>query len=141
MLGIRCLTVTEAKIKKCWVCGRTDFETWDELADHKLNTKDTPHKRDKSGKLWAKKYKHREAINKLKKIGKKEQEPRQALTPEQLEAKRDSKYELSGQTKLVPIRCPRCKKGDRDFLPVEFVNSPTALKIDGCFVILCKECK
>jgi hypothetical protein len=124
----------------CHIC-HTRFETWDELARHLLDTKDEQHKRNKSGKLWAKKYLHRNAIRKLKEIGKKDFEPPSKLTPEQLEAKHNAKYELSGQTKVVPVKCPRCKTGSRQALEIEFVNSPDALKIDDYYVKLCESCK
>jgi phage FluMu protein Com len=125
----------------CRMCGKRDFKDWGELAQHINSFKDTKHK-NKASKLWAKRYIHRNAIDKLKKIGnKKELEPRQALTEKQLEAKREAKYVLSGQTKLVPIKCPRCKKGSRDFLPVEHVNEPTALKDGECYIIICEGCK
>jgi len=122
------------------MCGHK-FEDWGELANHILSSKDTAHK-NKASRLWAKKYVHRNAISKLKKIGqKKELEPRQALTPEQLEAKHEAKYTLSGETKIVPVKCPRCKRGSRMQLEAEFVNSPDALKIDGCYGILCEGCR
>jgi phage FluMu protein Com len=125
----------------CRICGQ-HFDDWGGLAQHLTTVKDIPHKRNKSGKLWAKKYIHRNAINKLKKIGaKKELEPRQPLTPEQLESKREAKYTLSGETKYVPVKCPRCKTGSRQFLEIEFVNSPEAHKVDDCYGKLCESCR
>lgn len=125
----------------CHGCDRKDFNDWGELAQHINSSKDIRHK-NKGSKLWAKKYIHRNAINKLKNIGKKKEfEPRQALTESQLEAKHEAKYTLSGQTKYVPVRCIKCKKGSRQFMEIEHVNSPDALIIDGCYGILCGDCK
>ena len=124
----------------CRACG-IKFNDWGELASHINTSIDVRHK-NKASKKWAKLYIHRNAINKLKKIGQnKELEPRQKLTPEQLEAKRDAKYTLSGQTKYVPCRCPKCKKGYRDFVEIEHVNSTNAVMVDNCFVKICEGCK
>lgn len=124
----------------CRACGNR-FNDWGELAQHINKAKDQAHK-NKASKLWAKKYIHRNAINKLKKIGQhKELEPRQKLTPEQLEAKHEVKYQLSGETKYVPVRCPRCKNGRREALPVEHVNCLDALIVDNCYIVLCEGCK
>jgi hypothetical protein len=139
--------MVEAKVKKCWACGRTDFESWDELAKHMTGTKDTAHKKNKSGIKWAKKYIHRDAIKKLRSIGQnKEPEPRLKLTPEQLEAKHEAKYTLSGQTKYVKVICPniKCKSRLReryDFVDIEHVISPDAAKTNGILEKLCEECK
>lgn len=125
----------------CRIC-KKEFPDWDGLAHHLNETKDIPHKHNKFGKIWAKKYIHRNAINKLKQIGKKQEfEGRIANTPEQLEAKREAKYILSGETRYVPVRCPRCKIGSRQFLEIEHVNNPQALKIENCYVKLCEGCK
>lgn len=121
----------------CHACSHVPFDSFKELALHIIKEKRT-HK-NRGSQIWAKKF-----LSKQEYLDKKVSQKfdgRPVSTPEQLEAKRDSKYVLSGQTKLVPIRCPRCKKGSRDFLPIEHVNEPTALKIEGCFVKLCEECK
>lgn len=108
----------------------------------KSKIKGGDHAKNRSAQTWMKKYRHRGAVNKLKQIGqKKEFEPRQALTPEQLEAKHEAKYELSGQTKYVPIICPRCKTGSRQFLEIEHVDNPEALRQGNCYIKLCEGCR
>jgi len=128
------------KVKKCWVCGRTDFESWDDLANHKLTEKDKAHKHDRSGTLWAKKYIHRNAINKLQKIGR-ELPYRVPLTDEQREAKIDTRRELSGETKLVVTICPKCNKGERKMIEVEHADESESWRIKNCPVVLCGGCK
>ncbi len=129
----------------CWVCHRTDFQNWDEVYQHmidKFKMANDPHSKSRSAKLWTKKYRHRNAINKLKKIGKKNDfEGRVTLTNEQREAKEDTRRELSGKMVVVPVRCPRCKAGSRQFLEAEHVNAPHALVIDNCFVKFCEGCR
>jgi len=125
--------------KTCRTCDQ-DFETWGDLADHINSATDKPHKRDRAGKMWAKRYIHRNTINKLKKLGR-ELPYRTPLTDEQREAKEDTRRELSRQTKLVPVKCPRCNKGSRQILEVEHTDNPQAWRIDNCFVILCGGCR
>lgn len=122
----------------CRTCGK-HCEDWGELAQHINTSKDH---RNKASKKWAKMYIHRHAIKKLREIGKKKEfEPRQSLTESQLEAKHEAKYTLSGETKFVPVRCPRCKTGRREALEIEFVNSPDAIKVDNCYPKICEGCR
>lgn len=135
---------------KCRTCGQL-FGNWDEVSAHILEhakIKNDPHKRDRAGILWAKKYKHRSAINKLKKIGQSKDAPyRQTLTKEQKLNKQDSRRVLSGKTKLVPIKCfnSKCKNGGqngrREPIEIEYVESEQALRDGGCFLILCENCR
>ena len=127
----------------CRTCGQ-HFEDWGGLAQHINTSKD--HK-NKASKKWAKMYIHRHAINNLRKIGQnKEPEPRRALTPEQLEAKHDTKYTLSGKTEFVSVICPNSKcnnpnKLRREALELEHTRNPEALRQGIYFVKLCGWCK
>lgn len=125
--------------KTCRTCDQ-EFEDWGELATHIKSAKDTLHKKDRAGKMWAKRYIHRNAINKLKRLGR-EFAPHTPLTDEQREAKEDTRRELSGQTKLMPTICPRCQKGNRHFLEVEHTDNPQAWRIKNCLVVMCEGCR
>ncbi len=120
---------------KCWTCGRTDFESWGDLAKHKLEMKDKAHRKDKAGRTWAANYKYKNVLMK--------QQDRAStpLTDEQREAKVNTKRELSGEKRIVPVKCPRCNTGRRDFIEVEHVENPQALRVDNCFVKLCEGCR
>jgi uncharacterized metal-binding protein YceD (DUF177 family) len=131
---------------KCRTCGKICTD-WGELSNHTLEQikiKNDPHKKDKRGIAWAKKYKHRNAIKKLMEIGK-EMPYRQQLTEEQKQAKTDTRRILSGETKAVPTKCPRCRKGSKKpiemELEIEYIESEQALKDGDCFVILCNNCR
>ena len=128
---------------KCWTCGRIDFINWGALADHKLNSKDKEHRKDKAGRIWAANYKYKHVFYDKEK----KDQVRTPLTDEQREAKEDTHRELSGQTKLVPVKCPRCRNHNIPDVPryerleIEHVNEPNALRIDNCFVKMCNGCR
>lgn len=124
---------------RCRACGQP-FLNWDELARHiaeKAKLKDGRHKNTK----WVKSRIHKKVVNALSKPVKKDYEPPTPLTESQIEAKHEAKYTLSGDTKYVPVRCPRCKVGSRQFLEVEHVNCPEALIIENCYVKICESCR
>lgn len=116
----------------CRSCGKDDFKDYTELAVHILSSSKKTHKH---GRIWAAKYSNRKTLSK-RIFG--EYQP---ITDEQREAKEDTRRELSGETKLVPTRCPRCKTGSRQMIEVEHANNPEALRIDNYFVILCEGCR
>jgi hypothetical protein len=121
----------------CRICWRKDFKTWGDIATHIL-TIHKENKKDKkvmSARKWAANFKYKNVL-----YGKKEQ-TRVALTEEQKESKEDTKRIISGETKFVPVKCPRCKIGSRQFLEAEHVDCPEALKIENCFVKLCEGCR
>lgn len=127
----------------CRTCYANNFENWGELAEHILKyskIKGDPHKRDRKGVQWAKRYKNRKAINKLGKIGR-EFAPPTALTEEQKQNKVDCRMILSGETKNVPVICPRCKTKNRGSIEVEHAENPQAWQIDNCYVIFCERCR
>lgn len=123
----------------CRTCDK-EFENWDGLATHINSAKDVLHKKDRSGKMWAKRYIHRNAINKLNKIGR-VLPYRTPLTDEDRIAKEDTRRELSGQKKLVPTICPRCNTGQRQPLEVEHTDNPQAWKLKNCYAIMCEGCR
>lgn len=127
----------------CRTCGKNDFEDWGELASHILDcckVKSDPHNKDRAGKMWAKRYIHRNAINKLKKI-EKDFPYRTPLTARQKMAKEDTRRELSGLTVTAPTICPRCNQGDRRKVEKEHAEEPQAWKRNNCFMILCSGCR
>jgi hypothetical protein len=127
---------------KCRTCGKICTD-WGDLSAHLLEhakIPNDPHKKDKRGMAWAKKYKHRKAIKKLQEIGK-EMPFRPQLTEEQKQARAETKYMPSGKKKLAPIKCPRCGMGRKEEIEIEYFNSQSALKDGDCFVILCSNCR
>lgn len=125
--------------KTCRTCDR-DFESWGDLADHINSATDKPHKRDRAGKMWAKRYIHRNTINKLKKLGR-ELPYRTPLTDEQREAKEDTRRELSGETKWVMTICPKCNKGKHRMIETEHVDEPEAWHIKNRLAVTCDGCR
>jgi hypothetical protein len=127
-------------IPNCRICGRKDFENWQEVATHINTATDKAHKQDKAGIKWAANFKFQKVFYK------KQEQERITNTPEQLEAKRDAKYELSGQTEFVSVICPNVKCSNhripgRIALPVEHTHNPDALKENGHYVKFCGVCK
>ena len=112
--------------KTCWICGKNDLDGWDELAKHIMTSSDKKHRSNKKARKWAAERQHsqrKRLIMQSKQFG------RTPLTDEQREAKEDTRRELSGQTKLVPVKCPnlRCKTGIRyQDLELEHVANPQA---------------
>ncbi len=125
---------------KCRTC-KQSFESWGNLAHHINSSKDKAHNKDRAGKMWAKRFIHKNTINKMQKSVRKEFAPRTALSDEQKEAKKDTRRELSGEMKIVPVKCLRCHTGSRQFLEAEHVNNPDALIIDNCYVKMCEGCR
>lgn len=125
----------------CHFCNHPPFDTFGELALHLKVSKKIGGHNNRASQLWANKYLSRQKELDKKASFKKSAENRVVLTDEQKEAKRDTKYQLSGATKYVKVKCPRCHTVSRDFLPVEHVNNFEALKIDNCFVKMCEGCK
>jgi hypothetical protein len=126
----------------CRTCQKP-CEDWGELADHILKCckiKGNPHNKDRSGKMWAKRYVHKNAINKLMKIGR-EFNPPTPLTDGQREAKQDSRRELSGKVELVNTLCIKGKHNAQQLLPVEYTRSPQAWRENGILVVICDGCK
>lgn len=121
----------------CHFCDHPPFDNFKELALHLITQKKT-HK-NRSSQIWAKKFLSKQEY--LDKKVSRKFDGRIASTPEQLEARRESKYVLSGKTKLVSVKCPRCKMISRQPLEVEHVDNPEALKEGNCYLVLCGGCK
>ena len=121
----------------CHTCGKLckDFK---ELAFHireKANRKTHP-------QGWAKHYikEHVAKQNYLdRKLSMRKLE-RTPLTDEDRIAKEDTRRELSGDTKVVPTICPRCKTGNRQTLEAEHTDNPLAWRIGIAFVKMCINC-
>ena len=129
----------------CRTCGKDDCKDWGELAEHINSAKDKAHNKDRAGKMWAKRYIHRNAINKLKQLGK-ELPYRVPLTDGQREAKEDTRRILSGKTKIVLVKCPspKCRNTNTqryERVEVEHAENPQAWRVDNCFAILCGGCR
>ena len=116
----------------CHSCSAT-FEDYKALAVHILSSK--KHK----GKKWAAKYIQRNVIN-----TKKREYGQAPMTPEQLEKRREAKEEiqrvLSGITKSIVAKCPKCKNNHRKLLEEEFAECIEAWRIQGLIAALCPRC-
>lgn len=122
----------------CRICGKK-CEDWDDLARHidKLaKLKDGKHKRTR----WVKFRLHKKAEQLMNRPEKKEFY-NTALTEDQKQSKEDSRRELSGKTEYVPIRCPKCKTGRKQFVEVEHIENPQAWQENNCYMILCDGCR
>jgi GTP cyclohydrolase FolE2 len=120
----------------CRTCGKDDFNNWGELANHKLDSKDKAHRKDKSGRIWAANYKYKHIIMKQND----KERYHTPLTDEDRIAKEDTRRELSGVSRIVATMCPRCKAGSRLTLETEHTDNPQAWRIGKCFVKLCNNC-
>ena len=123
----------------CLYCDHTPFDNYKELAKHILENKKT-HK-NKASLYWAKMYltDHKRLDRKVSREHNNQE--RQPVTNEQRVSRNDTRRELSGRTMLVPVRCLRCNKGRREYLPTEHTDNPQALMIDNCFVVNCDGCR
>ena len=115
----------------CHSCSEA-FEDYKELALHIIASK--KHK----GKKWAAKY---IMINGLSPENRFERKQNGSpLTAEQRVSKEDCRRVLSGENEFVNTICPKCKRGGRPLLPVEYVESPVAWRIKDNLVKLCQNC-
>ncbi len=114
---------------ECHSCQQI-FADYGELALHIASSK----KGHRKGKKWASNYLMRTRVLD-KKNG-----YRTPLTEQDRENKRDAQRELSGEIKYVPTVCPQCHQGQRQQLPIEYVESNSAWKIRGEFVVICNNC-
>jgi len=117
----------------CYTCGKVCANI-KELALHIIKNKRT-HKVTQRIRSIASDQKRLDRKLSMKKL------ERTPLTDEDRIAKEDTRRELSGNTKLVPTICPRCKVGNRQPLEVEHAESPQAWKLNDCFLVLCEGCR
>jgi hypothetical protein len=115
---------------KCNDCGK-DFEDFGELA---LHIRTSPKKSHKHGRKWAANYRLKAVV-----FGEKQME-HTGLTAEQKQSKQDSRRELSGEMTYKNTICPKCKRGGRPLLPVEYAESEQAWKIGNNIAKLCQNC-
>lgn len=115
----------------CHSCDQS-FADYGELAKHIAASK----KGHRKGKVWAANYLLRTRALDTKKF-----EGRRPLTEADKANKASTKLELSGATKDVLAVCPRCHKGHRESLPVEYAESNQAWRQKNCLVLLCRSCK
>lgn len=115
----------------CFSCQPPTYHAnYGKLAVHIMATKG-----HRKGRKWAAKY--------LMLHGKRNGHNNQGripLTEGQHEAKQSSRYQPSGKTEVVQTICPKCKRGQKLGLPVEFTESPTAWRIKDFFAVLCSVC-
>ena len=127
----------------CRTCHQP-FDSWDELAEHirkQCKIKDNPHKKDRAGLKWAKLYQHRNAINKMRKLGK-EFPQRNPLTAEQRQSKQDSIRLISKKKEMVKTYCPKGKHFVNQLVEREYVESPHAVRTQqGILEMLCDGCR
>lgn len=117
----------------CHSCNKT-FEDYKELALH-ISANRKGHKK---GRKWAAKY---IMLNGLSPKNRFEQRKLgNPLTAEQRAIREDNKRILSSDNEYVNTICPKCKKGGRRLLPVEYTKSKTAWRIKSNLVILCQNC-
>ena len=106
----------------CHYCPAT-FENFKELAKHIIASKKVGLHSNRKSQAWAKKF----LMNKDfldRKVSMNQGGGRIALTEEQKQNKEDIKRELSGQTKYVKTKCPKCKTLGFDFVEVEHLIEP-----------------
>lgn len=111
----------------CFQCNEY-YETNIELAQHILGKKKHPRKSIQ----WAQ---HLILMEKRKPEG------FTPLTDEQKQARRDARIELSGRNEIVRTFCMRGKHFVTQSLPVEYVASETAWRIQGKLVVMCESCR
>jgi hypothetical protein len=63
------------------------------------------------------------------------------LTEQQSQAKEDTRRYLSGEVRMVQTLCLRCKRPSVQPLPVEYVESAEAWRVDGRLVVYCNSCQ
>lgn len=114
----------------CHSCGQP-FDNFHDLAVHIAGSR----KGHRKGKKWASKY--------ILLNGRRDKQnfQRTPLTEAEKENKREMKRELSGETKSGLVFCPHCKTKHQQTLPVEYVDSPSAWRIEKMLVILCSGCR
>jgi len=110
----------------CHACGQS-FPGFRELAVHIAGSK----KGHRKGKRWAAKF--------LLLNGKRDKPEynNTPLTEEQKENRQSTKRVLSGDQRNALCICPKCRQGHRQVLPAEYVESPTAWRINGVLAIRC----
>jgi hypothetical protein len=69
------------------------------------------------------------------------QQDRMPLTEEEREAKRSTHRELSGIEKNIQTYCVSCQSVAVQKLPVEFIRSPYAWRINNKPIVLCNSCR
>jgi len=110
----------------CRACGKVCAD-YKELAVHIAGSR----KGHRRGKRWAAKFLL------LKGKRDKPEYDRTPLTDEQKENRQSTKRVLSGDQRNALCICPKCQQGHRQVLPVEYVESPTAWRINGVLAIRC----
>lgn len=118
----------------CHSCQRT-FADYKELAMH-ISSSRKGHRR---GKRWASKYMMINGLSAEKRFD--HNKSRTPLTKEDKENLEDTKATLSGETEIVPTKCPKCKRAAHQQLPVEYTRHPLAWCISRFFMVLCPNCR
>jgi hypothetical protein len=127
------IIMQEHKKPSCFICGRDDFDTYTELAQHVVSNRITHGKSIK----WALRFlANADYLN--KKVDK--PQSRAPLTEEELASKEQSRRLLCGQERIVSVVCPHCKGIRSERVPIEHISNPTAWKIKGRLAISCEEC-
>lgn len=117
----------------CHSC-QQDFPDYESLAKHISSSK----KGHQKGKRWASHYLLKTRALNLKK----QPFTSNPLTQEDKENRESTKRDLSGETEYILAVCPMCKKGHREQLPIEFVESPMAWRTSkGTLIVNCSICQ
>lgn len=109
---------------QCFKCG-TNFATNLELATHILGMPRRKH--GLKSFIWAQRFI----------LTKKEKPEYTPVTEEQRKSRYSAIRELSGETKIVTTICLRGKHSLLQELPIEYVNSPYAWRVQGRLVVTC----
>jgi hypothetical protein len=122
----------DVKKPNCFVCGRTDFKNYKELALHIMENKET---HGKSLKFAA------AILMDVKRLNAKQDfSQRVPLSEEDREKKLATRREISGKEKSSLCSCPICNSPHMSSLPIEFVYSPTAWRKGKSLVVACDDC-
>lgn len=119
---------------RCNACGET-FEDYQELALHIQSKRDKAHRR---GKRWAAKFIHNNIIARDKHSDKYGRTP---LSENEVQNKLDNRRVLSGELIYTNTICLRGKHAVSQPLPIEYVNSTHAWRIQGRLVVICDKCR
>lgn len=115
----------------CNSCQKS-FPDYKELAKHIMLNK----KGHKQGRVWAAKF-----LSKINILDRKPLHGKVELTEEDKENKLSTIRQISGENELVLAMCPKCRKGHRELLPVEFTRSSQAWRTGKALMVMCQDCK
>ncbi len=116
----------------CHSC-QAEFDDYEALAKHISSSKQGHRK----GKRWAANY-----LLKSRALNQKKLFNSSPLTQEDRENRESTKREISGETEWILTVCPHCKKGHREQLPREFIESSVAWRTSrGTLIVNCSACQ